>query len=234
MKRDMSLIARSKHARIFSPRRLNSPLSLSWTRNLKKKPVRMSVFIYLYLYHRSRKCHNCFQLLCPLQLQVKLRHAQVQRTRSFIHCRRDRVSGSERVSPFKCLIFLLQRCAWKYIYKCSTQVSQTTDFLRCRPSCVTCHTSAFGPICWPGIGLWSTIPERQLPTVTDGGYACQCYRGLSTASHHSLTHLPLQTGSPMSFFPNSSNLIISGCVFVNNEGTTSDKIEKGKHIFVRL
>ena len=50
------------------------PLSLLYPENstkiLKKKAlvrvaaVRMSVFVYLYLYHRSRECHFCFQLLC--------------------------------------------------------------------------------------------------------------------------------------------------------------------------
>ena len=46
------------------------------------------------------------------------------------------------------------------------------------------------------------------------------------------SHSPLQTGRAMSFFPNSSGFIINGGEFVNNEGT--NKIEKGKHIFVHI
>ena len=43
---------------------------------------------------------------------------------------------------------------------------------------------------------------------------------------------PLQTGRAMSFFPNSTGFVINGGEFVNNEGT--NKIEKGKHIFLHF
>jgi hypothetical protein len=40
--------------------------SLLYPENPKKKAaVRMSVFIYLYLYRRSRECHYCFQQTRP-------------------------------------------------------------------------------------------------------------------------------------------------------------------------
>ena len=54
----------------------------------------------------------------------------------------------------------------------------------------------------------------------------------TAASHHSLTDL--QTGRAMSFFPNSSGIIITGGEFVNLNNEETNKIEKGKHIFVQL
>ena len=70
--------------------------------------------------------------------------------------------------------------------------------------------------------------------------------GLSEAMHvkvvvvglvqpHTILSLNL-ANREMSFFSNSSGLIIiNGGEFVNNEGTKlTNKIEKGKHIFVRL
>ena len=64
---------------------------------------------------------------------------------------------------------------------------------------------------------------------------CQCrchdFNMLSTASWsttlYSITPFTL---TAMSFFSNSSGFIINGGEFVNIEGT--NKIEKGKHIFV--
>ena len=55
----------------------------------------------------------------------------------------------------------------------------------------------------------------------------------NSVQHHHTILAPLQTGRAMSFFPNSSGVItINGGEFVNNEGT--NKIEKGKHIFVHF
>ena len=36
----------------------------------------------------------------------------------------------------------------------------------------------------------------------------------------------------MSFFPNSSGFVITGGEFVNNRDEGTNKIEKGKHVFV--
>ena len=46
----------------------------------------------------------------------------------------------------------------------------------------------------------------------------------------SVQHHTILTLTTMSFFPNSSGLVINGGEFVNNEVT--NKIEKGKHVFV--
>ena len=92
-------------------------------------------------------------------------------------------------------------------------------------------------ICWPGIELRlykNSSRPGTLPLPTEFG--------LSEAMHvkvmvvalvqpHTILSLNL-ANREMSFFPNSSNFIINGGEFVNNEGT--NKIEKGKHIFVRL
>ena len=48
-----------------------------------------------------------------------------------------------------------------------------------------------------------------------------------SVQHHTILAL-----TAMSFFNNSSGLIINGGEFVNNEGTNKPEIEKGKHIFV--
>ena len=81
------------------------------------------------------------------------------------------------------------------------------------------------------------ILERQLPMRVRCGRLCFYTTKHVTVEvvvddsgqHHTILAL-----TAMSFFTNSSGLTINGCEFVNNEGTssTTNKIEKGKHIFV--
>ena len=106
---------------------------------------------------------------------------------------------------------------------------------------ISVQRSAFMISCcvWPGIGSRLLYKDSNIsdfgtsPAKKEGTKAWSSrVRQLCTASsHHSHT---LQTGRAMSFFPNSSGFVMNGGEFqiVNNEGT--NKIEKGKHIFVHF
>ena len=65
-----------------------------------------------------------------------------------------------------------------------------------------------------------------------------CYKSMKDAWSTTLYCIspfsPLKIGRAMSFFPNSNGFVMNGGEFqiVNNEG--SNKIEKGKHIFVHF
>ena len=89
--------------------------------------------------------------------------------------------------------------------------------------------------CCPGIGsrLYKNSTEFGLSEAKHVKVVAVA-RLVGLVQPHTILSLTLRTGRAMSFFPNSSGIIITGGEFVNlnNEGT--DNIEKGKYIFVRL